>query len=71
MEKTEKNCQACAHCFMEPDDMNFTCGHPDAGAFGIYVHRATSADGHCGPERPKFEQHPRRNTDGTIKGALG
>jgi len=69
MEKTTgKKCQACAHCFMEPSDMNFTCGHNDAGTFGVYVHRATAADGHCGPELSKFEQHPLRNPDGTLKG---
>ncbi len=52
---------------MEPSDMNFTCGHPDAGAFGIYTHRATAEGGHCGPERSKFKQHPLRNADGTLK----
>lgn len=62
-----KNCQACAHCFMEPDD-DFCCGHPDAGTMGIYVKHAAAPGGHCGPARPKFEQHPGRNPDGTLKG---
>jgi ribA/ribD-fused uncharacterized protein len=29
--------------------------------------RAAGEDGHCGPARPKFEQHPLRNSDGTLK----
>lgn len=61
------NCQACSHCFMEPDDMNFVCGHPDAGSAGIYLRHAVAPDGHCGPDRTKFEQHPLRNPDGTLK----
>jgi len=52
---------------MEPDD-DFCCGHPDAGAFGTYVRSAASPGGHCGPERPKFEQHPLRKPDGLLKG---
>lgn len=52
---------------MEPSDLNYTCGHPDAGTFGVYTHRATAKDGHCGPERSKFKQHPLRNANGTLK----
>ena len=62
-----KDCRACAHCFMEPDDMNFVCGHPDAGIVGTYVNRAAGVGGHCGPELPKFKQHPLRNANGTLK----
>jgi len=62
---SEKNCQACRHCYLEPDDMNFICGHPDSGTFGKYVNRGPVP--HCGPERTKFEQHPLRNSDGTLK----
>jgi len=52
---------------MEPDDMNFICGHKDAGTFGIYIHHAIKDDGHCGAHRSKFAQHPLRNADGTLK----
>jgi hypothetical protein len=51
---------------MEPDD-DLTCGHPDARSFGTYVKHAVKEDGHCGPTRPKFEQHPLRNPDGSLK----
>lgn len=62
------NCQACAHSYMEPDD-DLTCGHKDAGSMGLYTHHAAGVGGHCGPARPKFEQHPGRNPDGTLKRA--
>lgn len=52
-------CEKCAHCYMDMD-MDFICGHPDAGAFGKFLRVATAKDGHCGPERPKFKQHPKR-----------
>jgi hypothetical protein len=54
---------------MEPDD-DLTCGHPDAGTIGKYVRVAVMPDGHCGPKRPKFEQHPLRNPDGTLKSSI-
>ena len=60
-------CLACKFCFMEPDD-DFTCGHPDAGPMVKYVRVAASSGGHCGPERPKFEQHPLRTPEGGLKG---
>lgn len=62
-----KRCEACSYCFIEPSDMNFTCGHPDAGPVGLYTHHAVKEGGHCGPNLSKFEQHPLRNEDGTIK----
>lgn len=62
-----KNCHACAYSFMEPSDMNLTCGHPAAGSFGVYTYRAAAEGGHCGPDRLKFKQHPLRNEDGTLK----
>jgi len=61
----KKNCKACKYCFMEPSDMNLTCGHPDSGPFGKYVHRGPIA--HCGLDRTKFEQHPLRTEDGRLK----
>lgn len=60
-------CQACAYCFLEPSDRNFTCGHRLAGAFGKHIYVATAPDGICGPDRKLFEQHPLRNADGTLK----
>lgn len=58
------NCRACSYSYMEPDS-ELTCGHPDSGLFGLYVHRGPAP--HCGPEHVKFEQHPRRNADGSLK----
>lgn len=63
MSETKKNCRACAHCFCEPDD-DFTCGHKDSGPMGLYVARGPVA--HCG-DYTKFEQHPLRNPDGSLK----
>lgn len=36
MSEPKKNCQACKHSYMEPDD-DLTCGHTGAGSFGLYV----------------------------------
>lgn len=58
------NCQACASCYL--DQMDFVCGHPDAGVFGKLVRVAVSPEGHCGPDRPKFKQHPLRKPDGSL-----
>jgi len=66
MALTMKNCLACRYSFMEPDD-DLTCGHPDAGPMGQYTSVAAAQDGHCGADHPKFEQHPLRNPDGTLK----
>ena len=62
-----KTCKACSYCYL--DDWDFICGHPDAkaGVFGDYTYKAIMDNGHCGPDRPKFEQHPLRNEDGTLK----
>lgn len=57
-------CRACGYCGIEPSDMDFVCGHPDAGTFGLYIRTEPLA--HCGWK--KFEQHPGRNPDGTLKG---
>jgi len=62
-----ETCKACSHCYMEPSDDQFICGHPDAGTFGTYVHHAVAKDGHCGPELPKFKQHPHRTPDGLLR----
>lgn len=59
----KKTCLACKYCFCEPDD-DFTCGHSDSGTMGLYVRRGPVA--HCG-NYTKFEQHPLRNADGSLK----
>lgn len=61
----DKPCTACKHCYMDMN-MDFICGHPDAGEFGKFIRVATKSDGHCGINKSKFEQHPNRNEDGTI-----
>ncbi len=68
------NCRACRFSFMGPNDSLLVCGHPDAGPIGRYTQSirnigtgAAEIEGHCGPARPKFEQHPLRNPDGTLK----
>lgn len=58
------NCAACAYSGIEPNDMDLACGHPDAGTFGVTLHKEPAA--HC-PNRIKFEQHPGRNPDGSLK----
>ena len=59
-------CWACKHSYMEPSgDARLVCG--ETGDFGVWADIASSSDGHCGPKRPKFEQHPDRNPDGTLK----
>ena len=62
--------RVCAYSFMEPSDMNLTCGHEKAPAVGIYVQHAVAADGFCGPDRRHFEQHPKRTPEGNLR-ALG
>lgn len=64
MSEPRKNCQACTHSYMEPDD-DLTCGHPGAGSFGLYVKNREKFT-HC-KNFDKFEQHPQRNADGTLK----
>lgn len=59
-------CEACKFCGCEPDD-DFYCGHPDAGPMGLYLKHAAAPGGHCGPAHPKFQQHPGRNPDGSLK----
>ncbi len=56
-------CRACKHCYCEPDD-DFVCGHPESGAFGLYVLRGRAK--HC-KEVDKFEQHPHRTPEGNLK----
>lgn len=58
----EKTCFACTHSYMEPDSP-LICGHPDAGTFGLAI-RKHPLD-HCGWK--KFQQHPLRNADGSLK----
>lgn len=56
-------CQACRYSYMEPDS-DLICGHPDAGLFGKTLLREPAE--HC-TDFSKFEQHPLRNEDGTLK----
>lgn len=73
MSENKKNCWACKHSGIEPDDQRLICGHPDGGPFGKWAETigtsmgASDVGGHCGPERSKFEQHPHRNPNGTLK----
>lgn len=63
--KVEPSCRACASCYL--DDMDFICGHKDAGDWGKKVNVAASSEGHCGPSLKKFVQHPLRTPAGDIK----
>lgn len=63
-ESAKPNCRACASCYL--DEMDFVCGHPDAGVFGKFVRVAAGEGGHCGPLLPKFEQHPLRKPNGDL-----
>ena len=67
------NCRACRHSYMEPDGPPLlVCGVD--GGYGKYLNPLDPlmVGGRgpetpiCGPDRPKFEQHPLRNPDGTI-----
>ena len=65
------NCQACTHCYAEPDS-DFICGHPkyDKTGFGLSLAGLSSPrlpGGHCGPKAKNFVQHPLRNPDGPLK----
>lgn len=60
-----KNCHACSFSYMGPNDDHLVCGHVRSGPFGVYVNRGPAL--HCGPDFVRFEQHPKRNTDGTLK----
>ena len=59
------NCRACKFCYL--DDMDFICGHSNAGQFGKLVRITSSENGHCGINRPKFKQHPLREENGDLK----
>jgi len=63
--RVEPNCHACANSGMEPDADYLICGHPDAGPVGKFIKKEPLD--HC-PNFSKFEQHPGRNPDGTLKG---
>lgn len=75
-DNTDKPCAACRHSYMEPDgEPLLICGAE--GGFGKYLNPLLPGNGQlrgrgaetpiCGPTRPKFEQHPRRNPNGTLK----
>lgn len=67
MNKDFTNCFACKFSGMEPDDERLICGHPDSGDFGKYLKGLSDPAplDHCKGE--KFEQHPQRNRDGSLK----
>ena len=62
--RVSPSCHACAFSAMGPDDEYLVCGHPDAGSGGSYIRKEPLA--HC-PGYSKFEQHPLRNPDGSLK----
>lgn len=68
---SNSNCYACAFSSMEPDDDRLICNAPSAlppnRPFGIYLTITAEPTEKCGQERKFFEQHPRRNHDGTLK----
>lgn len=74
---SEKNCHACAHSYMGPSDDELVCGHKDSGLLGVWARVASDGrlrsgqidlkQAHCGPSRTKFEQHPLRNPNGSLK----
>ena len=62
---TLMTCKACAFSGIEPDSPYFICGHPDANPpWGLHIKKEPLD--HC-PNFSKFEQHPGRNPDGTLK----
>jgi len=62
---TPRTCRACAFCGIEPDSPYFICGYPDPRhPWGLYIKKEPLD--HC-PNFSKFEQHPGRNPDGTLK----
>lgn len=60
----KKTCFACSHSYGEPDAPYLICGHKDSGELGLYVKGNPVA--HCG-DYTKFEQHPLRNPNGSLK----
>lgn len=61
--KDKQKCFACSHSYMEPDS-DLICGHKDAGGFGKVIRKDNIT--HC-KDADKFEQHPLRNKDGSLK----
>lgn len=59
------NCFACTHSGMEPDDPRLICFHPDSGAMGLYLRDSKPVTHCCGGS--KFEQHPQRRPDGSLR----
>ncbi len=70
------NCHACARSYMEPSGPPLLiCGVN--GGWGTYLNPLVPGANPggprgpetpiCGPDRPKFEQHPGRNPDGSLK----
>lgn len=56
-----KNCSACKHSYMEPDS-DLICGAVNS-PFGRTIRKELE---HCDGGK-KFEQHPLRNADGSLK----
>lgn len=65
MSDAKKNCYACAYSYMEPSETDLVCGK--MGGFGKYVAPNREPIPECGPDRMLFEQHPKRNPDGSLK----
>ena len=67
-EQPKKTCFACRYSGMEPSDLNLTCEHPDltngVHRFGLHIYKEPLE--HC-PDFSKFEQHPGRNPNGSLK----
>lgn len=62
--KPGPNCRACKQSYMEPDS-GLICGAVNE-PFGYTIHKEGE---HCDGFK-KFEQHPGRNADGTLKNTL-
>jgi hypothetical protein len=59
------NCCACKNSYMDPDSEYLVCGLKENGLFGTYVKDINVPLDNCKGE--KFEQHPLRNTNGSLK----
>ncbi len=56
-------CHSCAHCGIEPADMNPTCWHPEIKKhFGNEMHITHAVREVCTENYKFFEQHPARES---------
>lgn len=67
MSNKNKDCRACANCYLDMSDINFICDHIDSEVFGKLTRIASSENGHCGIDKTKFEQHPNRQENRDLK----